>query len=66
MYLISKRQPEKYDKFNEVLLSTINDYLNLYDKYVLKISDNRSEIANTMKHKIDMANTSNKYISIET
>ncbi len=66
MYLISKRQPEKYDKFNEVLLSTISAYLNLYNKYVLKISDNRSEIANKMKQKIDMANAGNKYISIET
>lgn len=66
MFLISKKEPKKYDEFNENLLSTISKYLKLYNRYVLKISDERIEIAKKMQSKIDIANTSNKYISIET
>lgn len=66
IYLVSKKQPQKYDGFNKVLLVYIKNYLGLYDKYVSKISSDRNEIAEKMKNKIKIAETTDKYISIET
>lgn len=66
MYLISKKKPSKFDEFNEILVATISSYLDLYYKYVLEISNNRNEIAKILQDKTKIANTTDKYISIET
>ena len=65
MYLHKKRQPDTYDKFNDTLLKYIGKYLELYDTYIIQISNDRKEVAEIMKNKMKLANNVDKYISIE-
>lgn len=65
MYLNSKRKPEKYDKFNEVLLKYIGNYLEVYNDYISRICSDRKGVAKKMQDKLKLANGGEKYISIE-
>lgn len=64
MYLLKKRRTT-FDKLNEILIQYINDYLNLYRKYVVKISTDRDDIASKMTAKVRIAKTIDKSISID-
>lgn len=65
MYLNSKNKPEKYDKFNDVLLKYIGNYLEVYNDYILKICSDRKGVAKKMQDKLKLADEGEKYISIE-
>lgn len=62
MYLNSQQQPQKYDVLNDTVLEYIKNYLELYKKYVLPISNNRNIIVSIMEEKLK---SEDKYISIE-
>ena len=65
MYLMEKNNPKKYDKFNDILLNYIKKYIALYNNYISKICTDRKEIAGKLQKKLQIANKSYKYISIE-
>lgn len=63
MYLL-KSKADVFKKFNDTLIEYISNYLDLYNNYVSKLSDDRKSVAEIMKEKVEKTKTEGT-ISIE-